>query len=562
MIYLYFNGLLYFSQVHCAAFERESSIEGSGIEGSGIYVDFDEGNFQVASEATIGPETFDHTTRQPADYNNSTAGYLFSKSLNVQLCLVEILDTIETKKILSDLMKTVVESVLPGRWINTSINVKINEFNFEQSAMNRNALIEINFSGEYHEPDKTRTSLVEFLDRIIIDAQEAIDFVVQSGSSSSPHVEINPECRPTFSTEILSNSSTLPSDIQTPTTGNMITYPFEDFESSSLTTDNAFVSDTTTTDAITDKTDTLSIISMSTSLEYVLRTEMSTNRDDHHQPTTDLYPLYQDKSTKQTQTTSFLRGTSFITNSPATTSPTTVYPTTDFSTQNYPTTANSPAASSSTSNGQLSWEMTNADENTSVISATTSRDSFVLNGRTTDFYSEITQSTTDHIPFENLSFSSTSMTYETTGSPIQSFKSTDSTVFSTSDDIEYFTEVKDGQSTTGFTLNNASSAMSSFDTDENTVQQTDPMLYPTGFWEATDQVASTTDMPTTTKQMETTNGPIQTTYSPNRVYYLSEPRKFSNFKVFHQKIKPFRLWKLDRPTTKLPMASFVTEFSW
>ena len=529
MFYLYINVLFYLPGIQCAAFGSAGRWEGSGIDGSGVdtldtLVDFGDG-------MNTGTETYGYPTLQTADFNDSTSGISFFQALDVRLCLVEMLNVIETKKILSDWMMTVVESVLPGKWINISINVKINEFNqfSDQSVASKNALLEISLSGEYHDSlayhdsrDGERTP--EFLDQVLFDIQEAIDFVVQSGSSPSSNVTINSECRPIFSTSNLSISS---SEIQTSTTDNMITYPYEDLDNSSLFTDT--VTDISTTDA--DKTDALSTIA---------------NRDDINLPTTNVYPLDENNPDSQTlkvenivdsssanqavenglswETTTEDRTTSAVSstmNAPIAygtstsegfhASQNSVVSTidTEYSTEvdvrlsttestfNEDISAISFAATTDSLENELSWETTREDKTTS--SPTTSDSSYTLNVQTTDYYPEITLLSTESISDETMS---AAITYETSTS--EGLYAAQNSVMSTIDGSEYSTEFDDLQSTTA----------SMFSKDISTI----PSLAAT-----TELIALTTDITTTSGSV--TDGPLQTTYSPSRVYYLSEPRK-------------------------------------
>ena len=529
MFYLYINVLFYLPGIQCAAFGSAGRWEGSGIDGSGVdtldtLVDFGDG-------MNTGTETYGYPTLQTADFNDSTSGISFFQALDVRLCLVEMLNVIETKKILSDWMMTVVESVLPGKWINISINVKINEFNqfSDQSVASKNALLEISLSGEYHDSlayhdsrDGERTP--EFLDQVLFDIQEAIDFVVQSGSSPSSNVTINSECRPIFSTSNLSISS---SEIQTSATDNMITYPYEDLDNSSLFTDT--VTDISTTNA--DKTDTLSTIA---------------NRDGINLPTTNVYPLDENNPDSQTlkveniedsssanqavenglswETTTEDRTTSAVSstmNAPIAygtstsegfhASQNSVVSTidTEYSTEvdvrlsttestfNEDISAISFAATTDSLENELSWETTREDKTTS--SPTTSDSSYTLNVQTTDYYPEITLLSTESISDETMS---AAITYETSTS--EGLYAAQNSVMSTIDGSEYSTEFDDLQSTTA----------SMFSKDISTI----PSLAAT-----TELIALTTDITTTSGSV--TDGPLQTTYSPSRVYYLSEPRK-------------------------------------
>ena len=534
MFYLYINVLFYLPGIQCAAFGSAGRWEGSGIDGSGVdtldtLVDFGDG-------MNTGTETYGYPTLQTADFNDSTSGISFFQALDVRLCLVEMLNVIETKKILSDWMMTVVESVLPGKWINISINVKINEFNqfSDQSVASKNALLEISLSGEYHDSlayhdsrDGERTP--EFLDQVLFDIQEAIDFVVQSGSSPSSNVTINSECRPIFSTSNLSISS---SEIQTSTTDNMITYPYEDLDNSSLFTDT--VTDISTTDA--DKTDALSTIA---------------NRDDINLPTTNVYPLDENNPDSQTlkvenivdsssanqavenglswETTTEDRTTSAVSstmNAPIAygtstsegfhASQNSVVSTidTEYSTEvdvrlsttestfNEDISAISFAATTDSLENELSWETTREDKTTS--SPTTSDSSYTLNVQTTDYYPEITLLSTESISDETMS---AAITYETSTS--EGLYPAQNSVMSTIDGSEYSTEFDNRQYTTASTSSK----------DISTI----PSLTAT-----TELIALTTDVTTTSGSV--TDGPLQTTYSPSRVYYLSEPRKFRIFK--------------------------------
>ena len=534
MFYLYINVLFYLPGIQCAAFGSAGRWEGSGIDGSGVdtldtLVDFGDG-------MNTGTETYGYPTLQTADFNDSTSGISFFQALDVRLCLVEMLNVIETKKILSDWMMTVVESVLPGKWINISINVKINEFNqfSDQSVASKNALLEISLSGEYHDSlayhdsrDGERTP--EFLDQVLFDIQEAIDFVVQSGSSPSSNVTINSECRPIFSTSNLSISS---SEIQTSATDNMITYPYEDLDNSSLFTDT--VTDISTTNA--DKTDTLSTIA---------------NRDGINLPTTNVYPLDENNPDSQTLKVENIEDSSSAnqavenelswekTTEDSTTSAVSstmnapiAYGTstsedfhasqnsvvstidTEYSTEvdvrlsttestfNEDISAISFAATTDSLENELSWETTREDKTTS--SPTTSDSSYTLNVQTTDYYPEITLLSTESISDETMS---AAITYETSTS--EGLYAAQNSVMSTIDGSEYSTEFDDLQSTTA----------SMFSKDISTI----PSLAAT-----TELIALTTDITTTSGSV--TDGPLQTTYSPSRVYYLSEPRKFRIFK--------------------------------
>ena len=147
MLYLYINVLFNLPVVHyaVAVWPEGSGIDGSGIDllDSLIDVDFGDG-------ASKGTETYGFPTLQTADFNDPALS--FYQVLDVRLCVVEILNVVETKGILSDWIMTVVESVLPGKWINITINVKINEFNdSDQSVASKNALLEISLSGKYHD---------------------------------------------------------------------------------------------------------------------------------------------------------------------------------------------------------------------------------------------------------------------------------------------------------------------------------------------------------------------------------------------------------------------------
>lgn len=384
--------LFHLSGVQCATVGPAGWSEGSGMEGSGMDVDFGEENHHFTGETNIGTETYGDPTLKPADFNDANSGILFSQALDVRLCLVEILDVIETKRILSDWMMTVVESVLPGKWINISINVKINEFNSDQSVASKNALLEISLSGEYHDSlvnEGERTP--EFLDLVIFDMQEAIDFVVLSGSSPSSNVTINPECRPTFST---SNLSILSSEVQTSTTDNMITYPFEDLDKTSLSTDT--VTDISTSNA--DKTDYVST---------------SANRDDPNLPSTDVYPISETKPASQTPKVENIEDSPIL------------------------------SSASPSLDNILSWETTKEDETTPAMPATNSDSSYIFNLPTTD--SEITLPTTESIPEEILSTKSATIKYET--STNEQWYINDYTVITTINGSEYFTEVDDRPTT-------------------------------------------------------------------------------------------------------------------
>ena len=541
MFYLYFNVLLNLSGVHCAV---AGWPEGSGIDGSGIDlldslidVDFGDGS-------GIGTETYGFPTLQTADFNDPTLS--FFQVLDVRLCLVEILNVVETKGILSDWMMTVVESVLPGKWINISINVKINEFNdSDQSVASKNALLEISLSGKYHDSfDGGRTS--EFLDQVIFDIQEAIDFVVQSGSSPSSNVKINPQCRPTFSTSNLSISSL---EIQTSTTDNMITYPFEDLDKSSLSTDT--VTDISTINA--DKIDSLSTIP---------------NRDDLYLPTTNVYPLDEHKSASQTPKVENIEDLPISSSaSPdldnelsweTTREDGTISSIYETSTSAYFTEVDDrPSTTASTLkkdistiisltatidslDNELSWETTREDETTSAVVTTTLDNSYIFNVPTTDYYPEITLPTTESISDETLSTVSGAITYET--STHERFHTTENSLVSTIDGYEYSTEADDQQSTTAPT----------FSKDISTTHS---------FTSTTELIALTTDASTTSGSV--TDRPLQTTYSPSRVYYLSEPRKLriQTKRLLNISI-PFRLWELDKSTTELPLACYNSQPSW
>ena len=498
MFYLYINVLFNLPGIHCAV---AGWPEGSGIDGSGIdlldsLIDIDFGG-----ETSIGTETYGFPTLQTADFNYPTLSLY--QALDVRLCLVEILNVVETKGILSDWMMTVVESVLPGTWINISINVKINEFNdSDQSVASKNARLEISLSGKYHDSfDGGRTS--EFLDQVIFDIQEAIDFVVQSGSSPSSNVKINPHCRPTFSASKLSISSF---EIQTSTTDNMITYPFEDLDKSSLFTET--VTDISTINA--DKIDSLSTIS---------------NRDDLNLPTTNVYPLDEHKSASQTPKVENIEDLPISSSaSPALDNELSWETTREDGTTSAVSSIVSAEIIYETSNSAYFTEVDDRPSTTAstlkedistIISLTATMDSLenelsweatkeeeTTSAPTTDYYPEITLPTTKPISDETLSTVSAAITYET--STQGGFHTTPNSLVSTTDGYEYFTEADDQQSTTAPTFSKDISTMSSFTS-------------------TTELIALTTDVSTTSDSV--TDRPLQTTYSPSRVYYLSEPRK-------------------------------------